>query len=467
MWNLKRTISINTEYNFKNMANTRITRKSSLEDLDIKPGKPFDGCKLNREPYAKILTQIVSQYDRCVLAINGEWGTGKTTFIKMWRQSLIDNEFDTLYFNVWENDFISDPLVGFIGEFKELNPNHKLDTELNKITTTASKIVHSMLPTLARGYIKLKIGSDIVETYNDCTDVLNKEFRDYEDQKNSIKDFRNALGEFVNKCNTEKPIVFFVDELDRCNPAYAVKVLERIKHLFSIPNIVFVLSIDKKQLCNAVKGYYGSESLDAENYLKRFIDIEYSLPEPSYGDFCNYLYDRFEINKNIHNLEFEQNLITFSIFLFSFNKLSLRQMEKIYSHAGLAISCNKKLDCDSMLFIFFAFLKVCHSEIYTSFEQKKYKEPQELVDALEPLLPENQMVLNKVSTVLAEIICVYYSQNINFTIEGLNSKIESVSFHKTNTENIKQDIIKFCGIFDPDTTLNKLLLSIDLLINFN
>lgn len=440
---------------------------SKLGDVPIKPGNPFDGCKLHRDKYAIILTQIVSQYDSCVLAINGEWGTGKTTFIKMWQQYLIDNEFNALYFNVWENDFISDPLVGFIGEFKELNPNHKLDTELKKITTTASKIVHSMLPTLARGYIKLKIGSDIVETYNDCTDVLNKEFRDYEDQKNSIKDFRNALGEFVNKCNTKKPIVFFVDELDRCNPAYAVKVLERIKHLFSIPNIVFVLSIDKKQLCNAIKGYYGSESLDADNYLKRFIDIEYNLPEPNYEDFCNYLYDKFDIETHINNLHEIDSFSIFTIELFKYNKLSLRQMEKIYSHISLAISCNKQLECDALLFVFFVFIRVCHSDIYTSFKQKKYKKPQNLVNALEPFIPDDSPYLQIASHILAKAIYMYFSEFRNFPIKSINTEIDKVIFNKTNNNAINMAITHFSTKFHSCFSYDILTRLIDLLMNFS
>ena len=65
-----------------------------------------------------------------------------------------------------------------------------------------------------------------------------------------------------------------MDELDRCNPHYAVKVLERIKHLFCIPNIVFVLSIDKMQLANSVRGYYGSDFINAEEYLKETYNIE-------------------------------------------------------------------------------------------------------------------------------------------------------------------------------------------------
>ncbi len=425
---------------------------------------------MGREKYAEILTQIVSQYDSCVLAINSEWGTGKTTFIKMWQQYLANNEFNTLYFNVWENDFISDPLIGFIGEFKELSKKYKLDTELNKVTNAASKIVLSMLPTLVEAIAKQYIGSDAVNTIKGCTkgvtDVLSKEFENYEKQKNSIKEFREALESFVDKCDSDKPLIFFVDELDRCNPAYAVKVLERIKHLFSIPNIVFVLSIDKKQLCNAIKGYYGSESLDAENYLKRFIDIEYNLPEPSYEDFCNYLYDKFEIGRYINNLGYATDFNLFTTNLFQYNKLSLRQMEKIYSHAGLAISCNKQCRCNSLLFLFFVFLKVCHSEIYTSFEQKKYKGLQEFIDALEPLLPEDNTYPKISSILLSESIDVYFSQFKNMPLIGEKSIIKTVSFHKLDGDQIRDNLDSYSSSYSP-YTYNTLIELIDLLINFN
>ena len=432
-------------------------------DVDLDPEHPFAGCKLGRQKYAEILTQIVSQYDSCVLAINSEWGTGKTTFIKMWQQYLANNEFNTLYFNVWENDFISDPLIGFIGEFKELNIDNKLDTELNNVTTNASKIAFSLI----KGYINLKTGSDVAKTFKECTDLLSKEFENYEDQKNSIEGFRTALKAFIKGCETEKPLIFFVDELDRCNPAYAVKVLERIKHLFSIPNIVFVLSVDKKQLCNAIKGYYGSESLDAENYLKRFIDIEYNLPEPSYEDFCNYLYDKFEIGKYIKNLEYGNDFIDFSTKLFQHNKLSLRKMEKIYSHVSLAISCNKKLRCDSMLFLFFVFIKICHSETYISFEQKKYEEPQEFVNALEAFMPKGSPSFDTSSYVLAEAICVNFSQFGIYSIEDIKSKIENVTFGKTDKKAINETIEKYPVGDNARFTYKTLTEAIDLLINFN
>ena len=94
-------------------------------------------------------------------------------------------------------------------------------------------------------------------------------------RKKNIISFKNSLANFIEKSTEDKPVVFIIDELDRCRPNYAVEVLEQIKHLFSVPKIVFVLSIDKEQLGHAVRGVYGSEKLNADEYLRRFIDILY------------------------------------------------------------------------------------------------------------------------------------------------------------------------------------------------
>ena len=67
---------------------------NNLGDLEIPNEDPFANCKLNRKKNGEILTQIVSLYrNGCVLAINGEWGTGETTFVKMWGKHLEMNKF--------------------------------------------------------------------------------------------------------------------------------------------------------------------------------------------------------------------------------------------------------------------------------------------------------------------------------------------------------------------------------------
>src|SRR5690606_39135017 len=82
---------------------------------------PFVNCKLDRKKYAEVLTMTVSNYaDGFVMAINNKWGTGKTTFIKMWEQQLKNEKFQTLYFNAWENDFQPEVLIALISELGEL-----------------------------------------------------------------------------------------------------------------------------------------------------------------------------------------------------------------------------------------------------------------------------------------------------------------------------------------------------------
>lgn len=81
-------------------------------DIKIDSEYPFINCKLGREKYANVLTSIVANYgDGFVLALNNKWGAGKTTFVKMWEQMLINKEYQTIYFNAWENDFEDNPLT--------------------------------------------------------------------------------------------------------------------------------------------------------------------------------------------------------------------------------------------------------------------------------------------------------------------------------------------------------------------
>ena len=77
--------------------------------------------KPDREKYAKVLTDIIENYSTgFVLAINNKWGTGKTTFVKMWEQDLKNKSYKTLFFNAWENDFENSPLTALMGELKSL-----------------------------------------------------------------------------------------------------------------------------------------------------------------------------------------------------------------------------------------------------------------------------------------------------------------------------------------------------------
>ena len=79
--------------------------------------------------------------------------------------------------------------------------------------------------------------------------------------------------------------MLLVDELDRCRPTYAVQILEKMKHLFNVPNIIFVLAVDRNQLGYSIQSMYG-QGMDVSGYLRRFIDLDFNLPVPAADAFC-------------------------------------------------------------------------------------------------------------------------------------------------------------------------------------
>ena len=88
--------------------------------------------------------------------------------------------------------------------------------------------------------------------------------------------------ETLKACLTElaadKPIILFIDELDRCRPDYAVDMLEVIKHVFDIENVKVVLVTNTKQLRATINHRYGVE-VDAQKYLDKFLKYSFALPE--------------------------------------------------------------------------------------------------------------------------------------------------------------------------------------------
>ena len=169
-------------------------------------------------------------------------------------------------------------------------------------------------PKILANFIEKKTGVNLEEIVSteDLSNLIGDKIDDYKNAKDSIKKFKSELEnisqETVNV--TGKPIIIFVDELDRCRPAFAIKLLERIKHLFSVKNIIFVLGIDKCALSNSIKVIYG-ESTNINGYLSRFIDMEYKLKETSIEQYVQHMLNKFKFNELfLDRNKFRKNTIT-------------------------------------------------------------------------------------------------------------------------------------------------------------
>lgn len=355
-------------------------------EIEIEPENPFANCKLDRQKYSSILTDIINSYPYgFVLGLNNKWGTGKTTFVKMWEQDLKNNGFQTLYFNAWENDFENNPLTALMGELRTLT-SKETEPAFKKTLKKASTLTKHIAPIIAKAIADRYIDTEgvkeaIVSVTKGLSDVFENEVNEYAKKKKSISDFRQSLSEFISNTNEGKPLIFIIDELDRCRPNYAVSILEQIKHFFTVPNIVFILSIDKEQLGSAIKGVYGSDDIDAEEYLRRFIDIEYSIPEPEVDVFYKYLYDYFEFDEffqsteRLKHYEFKSdksNFLETCKLLFTNANIPLRQQEKIFAHSRLALrSFTTNMYVTPIVFLLLSIIKVKHNKFYNELKSKQ------------------------------------------------------------------------------------------------
>lgn len=337
-------------------------------ELEIDPKEPFKNDCLDRKKSADILSALVKTITQpFVLSVTGPWGTGKTTFIRMWMEQLKADGHPCFYFNAWENDFVDDPIVPLLGEFQEYIESHAVESKEAKAAITKNwnrvkKIGGGMLrrfgPLAIKAATQGLVDADSVkEAIGDLSGVkgdlgklaeklAEERLASYSAEKDAIAEFKKGLSLLVeliskNPQGRRGPVMLLIDEMDRCRPLFAVQLLERIKHLFAIPGVVFVLGIDREQIIHSIQCIYGI-GMDGEGYLRRFIDLEYRLPKPSIERFAHFLYNKLEmddvlkIRKTREGDEGGQLLrgVSFAADVFGF---SLRVLEQCFTQLNMIL----------------------------------------------------------------------------------------------------------------------------------
>ncbi|WP_239428038.1 KAP family P-loop NTPase fold protein [Snodgrassella communis] len=351
------------------------------QQVEIDAADPFKNDVLNRKANVEILTQFITSYEQSiVLCIDAGWGQGKTTFIKMWQQYLKNQDIPTIYFNAWESDYTDDALIALIGEIglsiQELVGEDKTIAEklLGHLYKLAVNFTKAAAPTMVNLIIKAVCGSltdadEVSKASGNLSESLVKEqITKYEESRKTLGSFKEALSELA-RCyadgDAHKPMVIFIDELDRCRPNFAIEVLEKAKHLFNVDNIVFVLATDKTQLGHSIRAVYG-QGLDVNGYLRRFIDFDYLLPILDEFNFIDSLFKKFSLNehlKSITNYPIE-NVLKYTIGLY---KLTLREQEAFCNILNIVVRTNNHFVMDEyFLLCLLIVLKLKFPDLYNS-----------------------------------------------------------------------------------------------------
>ena len=358
---------------------------------------------LERKSYGEALRNIVtSSSEALVICLDGQWGEGKTTFVKMWQGLLLKEKIPNIYIDAFANDYTDDPFISVasaIINYAEAHITEEHKVKSDELKQTAKKIGRQLLP-LALGMairattLGIITGSDLEKLANNIKNELSKEGSDavddfIEERINAhakdiqlVRSFKTLLSELPSKLQgSRKRLVIIVDELDRCKPTFAVAMIEKIKHLFSVENVVFLLVMNKPQLEESIKSVYG-QNLDAHTYLQKFINVETKLPKRTgehSSDLNKYIKRLFELHELeiLKNKEYTVDLM--EILADHFN-LSLRQLEKVFTN--LVVFYAARAD-DGLrpypIIVFLAMVKVIDPKLFDDLlhQRATYKEVSE------------------------------------------------------------------------------------------
>ena len=273
-------------------------------DIDVPEHKPFKHDLLGRQKPAEALTELVDSIaGPCVLAVDAAWGAGKTTFLKMWSQSLRNCGFPVVSFNAWETDHAGDPFLALVSEITGGLREYKQGSFSVKVKDTkeaAKKVLLRAMPGLVRvataGVLDIQPLIE-KEAGQLLSSLAETRFSKYREAQDSIGEFRTKLGAMARalvESSGQRRLIVMIDELDRCRPSYAVELLEVAKHLFEVDHIIFVLAINRTQLAHSIRALYGHR-FDSDGYLRRFVDVDYVLPEPDRNQLIRTLLDDIDI----------------------------------------------------------------------------------------------------------------------------------------------------------------------------
>ena len=257
-----------------------------------------------------------------VLSIDARYGEGKTWFLeRLTKQLRLDHP--VAFIDAWVDDANEEPFVAIMSAIEDalapfLSKDRKMADSLKAATRAAlpiiGKVAVGALTKFGEKYVGSTVGSDISDEFSKARDekpssdrahaagtsaidagianagkaieslvdkqaeAMLKSYRDRKGSRESFKENMINLTARIEKSasNYYQPLFVVVDELDRCRPNYAIKLLEEIKHFFDIPGVVFIVALHGSQLSKSINAIYGNE-FDSQSYLQRFFSRRYEM----------------------------------------------------------------------------------------------------------------------------------------------------------------------------------------------
>lgn len=308
-----------------------------------------------RKDFADRLTNLVKNIeDPTIFLLDAQWGAGKTTFLNQWKGELRTAGIPVIKFDAFERDYQEDPFISLSAEIvaaaKKMGTWRDLRIKFVDRASSLGKVFLSIaaqtavskasLGFLSRADVK-DLGKALAEEFSP---KLKERLEAAEANAELLSSFHEALEKLAKgmslKSSEERklPLVLIVDELDRCRPSFAVELIEKIKHVFSVRGVHFVLSAHLPQLAKIFQHSHGlGEEEQALIYLEKFYDVRIRFPTPPSSSetdtklYIQYLWNELKLPTENPVTQIQDVLEC----AFQNRDVSLRTIEKIMTNIAL------------------------------------------------------------------------------------------------------------------------------------
>lgn len=263
-------------------------KKFSLSDMPLSESVNDFGV----EGYVKGLERFIEHAATpLTIALQGEWGSGKTSLMNRLYNDLCaeGKGFIGININTWEYSMLSSPEETVIKIISELV--HTLSKDDPNASSKVGKFLKGALGVafrVGREFVKGAApgAGMIVEGVGIPTEMP---YIDNDEKTITLSELKNTLTEAVQKSITDfnkEGVIVFVDDLDRLNPPLAVQILELLKNIFTLENCIFVLAIDYDVVVKGLEPKFGkltdSNEREFRSFFDKIIQVPFSLPVNNY-----------------------------------------------------------------------------------------------------------------------------------------------------------------------------------------
>ena len=265
----------------------------------------FQNDELERQKFADVLISYASSLASAqvspvgrVIAVDVPWGSGKS-----WVAKRLPNHFESdkkigkcIYVDAFEFDYQKDPFAVVTSAILD---GFKTGTKAAKsFKSAAANVIKTSLPAIGKSLIKAGVNAvgvdsdellgEILDSGIDASDkAIEKMLATFSQTKVTTESFKKKLTELAQTNGENAPLIVIIDELDRCRPTFALELLERVKHLFDVSNVVFILFIHTPALYSSIRKTYGQD-INPSEYLQKFISITMGLPIANTNKYNKY-----------------------------------------------------------------------------------------------------------------------------------------------------------------------------------